>query len=180
MRREKRWTLKKGRIVAIAAAAVLVPAGVGFLAGRTAPQQVEVAQIACGVPKQTVSFSLPAPLFDLVRASLDAGSSHRVPVWLGPFRHQGTSDVVRLRFSAETPGEAPTVTRVNDVLHLPVHIGDPGDPPRRILLHCRNDVVAHVQYVSRNGRTKDFPVVRTLVADGAAQGADQDSHYAAK
>ena len=31
------------------------------------------------------------------------------------------------------------------------------DPPRRILLHCRNDVVARVQYISRDGVSKDFP-----------------------
>lgn len=179
MRREKWWTLKRGRIVAIAAAAILVPAAVGFLAGRTAPQPVEVAQIACGLPKQTVSFTLPAPLFDLAHASPEPGAAHRVPVWLGPFRHQGTSDVVRLRFSAEARGDAPTVSRVNDVIHLPVRVGDPEDPPRRILLHCRNDVVAHVQYVSSGGRTTDFPVIRTMVAEGAG-GAGEDSHYAAK
>ncbi|WP_158044225.1 hypothetical protein [Skermanella pratensis] len=176
MRQEKWWTLKRGRIVAIVAVTAIVPAGAGFLAGRSAPQPVEVAQIACGLPKQTVSFSLPAPLFDVTRASLESGTAHRVPVWLGPFRHQGTSDVVRLRFSADAQGDAATVSRVNDVLHLPVHAGDPEDPPRRILLHCRNDVVAHVQYVSRSGRTKDFPVVQTMVAEGA----DQDSYYAAK
>jgi len=62
------------------------------------------------------------------------------------------------------------------VLHLPVNLGDPDDPPRRILLHCRNDVVAWVQYVSRGGVSKDFPVVRSTTAEGL----DGDPHYAAK
>jgi hypothetical protein len=167
VRREKRGGWKDRRVFVVAvAAAVALPALAGFTLGRFASEPVEIIQVACGIPRETVSFSLPVSLL---------GGMH-VPVWLGPFRHQGTADVVRLRFSGDADGGVSSITRVDDVLHLPVNLGDPADPPRRILLHCRNDVVARVQYVSRDGVSKDFPVVRTMIAEGMGS----DPHVAAK
>ena len=157
VRWEKRGGWKDRRVIAGAmAVAVALPALAGFTLGRSASEPVEIVQVACGLPRETVSFSLPGALL---------GDMH-VPVWLGPFRHQGTADVVRLRFSGDADGGGASIARVDDVLHLPVNLGDPADPPRRILLHCRNDVVARVQYISRDGVSKDFPVVRTMVAEG--------------
>jgi hypothetical protein len=163
--RQARW--KDWRVVVVAVTGTLVlPAFAGFTLGRSESEPVEILQVACGIPRETVSFSLPGALL---------GGMH-VPVWLGPFRHQGTADVVRLRFSGDADGGGSSITRVDDVLHLPVNLGDPADPPRRILLHCRNDVVARVQYVSRGGASKDFPVVRTMMAEDIGR----DPHVAAK
>ena len=157
VQRERRAGWKDRRVIAVAvAAAVALPALAGFTLGRSAPEPVEIIQVACGIPRETVSFSLPGALL----------GGMNVPVWLGPFRHQGTADVVRLRFSDDADGAGSSIARVDDALHLPVNLGDPDDPPRRILLHCRNDVVARVQYISRDGVSKDFPVVRTMVAEG--------------
>ena len=167
VQRERRAGWKNWRVVAVAVAgAVFLPAVAGFTLGRSVPEPVEILQVACGIPRETVSFSLPGALLDAMQ----------VPVWLGPFRHQGTADVVRLRFSGDADGVGSFITRVDDVLHLPVNLGDPADPPRRILLHCRNDVVARVQYISRDGVSKDFPVVRTMMAEGVGS----DPYYAAK
>jgi hypothetical protein len=162
VQRERRAGWKDWRVVAVAATgAVVLPAVAGFTLGRSVPEPVEILQVACGIPRETVSFSLPGALL---------GGMH-VPVWLGPFRHQGTADVVRLRFSGDADGGGASIARVDDVLHLPVNLGDPADPPRRILLHCRNDVVARVQYISQDGISKDFPVVRTMMAEGVDGGS---------
>jgi hypothetical protein len=174
VRQEKRGGWKDRRLIAVVVtAAVSLPALAGFTLGRSSPEPVEILQVACGLPRETVSFSLPGTLLALAGSS---GDGMHVPVWLGPFRHQGTADVVRLRFSGDADGGGASIARVDDVLHLPVNLGDPDDPPRRILLHCRNDVVAWVQYVSRGGVSKDFPVVRSTTAEGL----DGDPHYAAK
>ena len=174
VRQEKRKGWKDRRVVAVAvAAAVTVPALAGFTLGRSAPKPVEILQVACGLPRETVSFSLPGTLLTMTGGP---GDGMHVPVWLGPFRHQGSADVVRLRFSGDADGSGSSITRVGDVLHLPVNSGDSDDPPRRILLHCRNDVVAKVQYVSQDGISKDFPVVRTLMAEDMSS----DPHLAAK
>ena len=174
VRQEKQAEWKDRRVIAVAVlAAVALPALAGFTLGRSAPEPVEIIQVACGLPRETVSFSLPGTLLEMTG---NPGDGMHVPVWLGPFRHQGTADVVRLRFSGDADGGGSSITRVDDVLHLPVNLGDPADPPRRILLHCRNDVVARVQYVSRDGVSKDFPVVRTMIAEGMGS----DPHVAAK
>jgi hypothetical protein len=174
VRREKRGEWKDRRVIAVAVlAAVALPALAGFTLGRAAPEPVEILQVACGLPRETVSFSLPGTLLTMSGGRKDG---MHVPVWLGPFQHQGTADVVRLRFSADADGGGSSIERVDDVLHLPVDMGDPADPPRRILLHCRNDVVARVQYISRGGASKDFPVVRTMMAESLGG----DPHLAAK
>jgi hypothetical protein len=167
MQQDKRAGWKDRRVIAVAmAGAVILPAFAGFTLGRSASEPVEIIQVACGLPRETVSFSLPGTLL----------VDMHVPVWIGPFQHQGTADVVRLRFSADADGGGASIARVDDVLHLPVNLGDPDDPPRRILLHCRNDVVARVQYISRDGAVKDFPIVRTMIAEDMGS----DPHYAAK
>ncbi|WP_157619629.1 hypothetical protein [Skermanella stibiiresistens] len=176
MRRDGRWGFRNGWVVAVGALALMAPAIAGFTLGRETPLPVEIAQVPCGVPKHTASFTLPGPLLDITRTDASLGGRQPVPVWLGPFAQQGSADVVRLRFGADAQGDAGTVSRVGDVIHLPVHQGDPADPPRRILLHCRNDVVALVQYVSQSGAVKEFAVIHTQVAEGAAG----KSHHAAK
>jgi hypothetical protein len=158
---------KDRRVIAVAVTgAVVLSALAGFTLGRSGPEPVEIIQVACGLPRETVSFNLPGALL---------GSMH-VPVWIGPLLHQGTADVVRLRFSGDVDGGGASITREDDVLHLPVNLGDPDDPPWRILLHCRNEVVARVQYVSRAGAVKDFPVVRTMKAGDMGS----NPRYAAK
>ena len=149
----KEWRIAT---VAIGGAVLLTVLG-ALILWRTAPPPVQIAHIACGIPRETVSLELPSDLL--------AVSQKKVPVWLGPFPGEGNRDLVRLKFSQDTDGTGAAVIRTDDVLHLPIHLGDAADPPERILIHCRNDQVAKVQYRSRAGVEKIFPVVRTMVAD---------------
>ena len=154
---------KDRRAIAVAVAAgVALPAPAGFTLGRSSPIRSKSFRWRAGLPRETVSFSPPGtPL--AMPVILPTACMCR-SAWAVP--HQGTADVVRPRFSGDADGGGSSIARVDDVLHLPVNLGDPADPPRRILLHCRNDVVARVQYISRNGVSKDFPVVRTMMAEG--------------
>ena len=150
----KNWRIA----TAAASGAVLLTALSALFLWRTAPPSVQIAHIACGIPRETVSLELPGDLL--------AVSQKKVPVWLGPFPGEDSRDLVRLKFSQDADGTGAAVIRTEDVLHLPIHLGDAADPPERILLHCRDDHVAKVQYRSRAGVEKIFPVVRTMVADG--------------
>ena len=158
---QRNW--KDWRIVAAATGAVVLLVALAALAGvavwRSTPSPVQIAQIACGVPRETVSLELPGDLL--------AASQRKVPVWLGPIPYPSNADMIRLKFSLDADGTGTAVIRIDDVLHLPIHLGDAADPPERILLHCRDDEVARVQYRSRAGVVKDFPVVRRMVADHA-------------
>ena len=151
---------------------IALPALAGFTLGRSAPEPVEILQVACGLPRETVSFSLPGTLLTMTGGP---GDGMHVPVWLGPFRHQGTADVVRLRFAATPTGrEHPSSGSMTCCIcrSIPA-IRRPAAPHPA---DCRNDVVAKVQYVSQDGISKDFPVVRTLMAEEISS----DPHLAAK
>ena len=86
VQRERRARWKDWRVIAVAVTGTLVLPACRLHAGPVRNlEPVEILQVACGIPRETVSFSLPGALL---------GGMH-VPVWLGPFRHQGTADVVR-------------------------------------------------------------------------------------
>ena len=77
MQQDKRAGWKDRRVIAVAmAGAVILPAFAGFTLGRSASEPVEIIQVACGLPRETVSFSLPGTLLvDMHAAQQGAGKA---------------------------------------------------------------------------------------------------------
>jgi hypothetical protein len=135
------------RTVALGVAVALVAGAVGFGLGhmRANGQVTHLTIATCGLDEAPAPVALP--LRDLMRKA----GGHNVS--LGPFRHEGLTRDVTVRFAlgSDTPQRHANGDS-GDLLVLP--IPETGAPlPDEIRLECRYGAVARVQY--RKGSTRE-------------------------
>ena len=135
---------------------VAVGGGYGWARTVHMPPIVEIGSTACGVPTSSARFGVPLQTILQAAGGLSFG--------LGPVDLPAGNGPISLRFEGSIDGQAGEVRLIDDVLYLPIAFGPDQRRPRRITLHCRDNLIGSVRYQGDGRESATFRVVRAMAA----------------